>query len=545
VMEQYFEDELALSPVLATSIGDRRYDDRYAVAIGEPHRELRRAHYLRYLGALARLDRGRLDASDRLHYDVLERSLALRSEGLAFDSHLQPVTQFDGALAEFPLLGSGRGLHPFRTVADYDNFLRRIDGFQAWVDAAIANMRRGMALGVVQPRVVMQRALPQLDAMIVEDPARSPFHEPLRLLPEHFSAAERARLSADYAQAIIGRIVPTYRKLRDFIRDEYLPKTRSGAAFSELPNGQAWYRYLVRLHTTTALTPDEIFQLGRDEIARIGGEMARLREQGALRGTPPAFRSRDDLLKGYEALRAIVTPQLPRLFGRLPRAPFEIRAIEPYRENAAPSQYWGATPDGSRPGIFYVNAAGIEARPLQVSQSLFLHEAIPGHHLQISIQREREDLPRFRRFGGYTAFVEGWALYAEGLGAELGLQAGPGQRYERLGWEQLRAARLVVDVGLHAKGWSRDEALRFMMDTTGSSEADAAREIDRYIADPAQALAYKIGQLRISALRARAQAALGAKFDVRSFHDELLRDGALPLDLLEAKMEAWLARVSR
>jgi len=545
LMEQYFEGELRLNPVIASSIGDRRYDDRYPVSIGEPHRKLQRAHYRRYLGALAQLQRGALDAPDKLHYDVFERMLARRIRGLAFDSHLQPVTQLAGAPVEFPLLGSGRGLHPFRSVADYDNFLKRIDGFQEWVETAIANMRRGMDLGIVQPGVVMQRALPQLEAMLVDDPARSPFYQPLRLLPDHVPGPERERLAGAYAKAITGQIVPAYRKLRDFIRDEYLPRARTGVGLSEVPNGEAWYRYLVRLQTTTELAPDEIFQLGQDEIARIRKEMARMREQSGVHGAPAVYRSREDLLEAYEAIRTIVTPQLPRLFGRLPKAPYEIRAIEPFRENASPSQYRAATPDGSRPGVFYVNAAGIETHARPASESLFLHEAVPGHHLQLSIQREREDLPRLRRFGAYPAFVEGWALYAESLGAELGLYTEPRQIYGRLGSELFRAVRLVVDVGLHHKGWSRERALQFMMDTAGSSESDAALEIDRYIANPAQALAYKVGQLRISALRARAEAVLGAKFDLRAFHDELLKDGALPLDLLEAKMDAWLARAPR
>ena len=545
LMERYFEDELKLNPVLATSIGDRRYDDRYPVSIGEQHRKLQRAHYRRYLGALAQVQKGELDAPDKLHHDVFERILTRRIRGLAFDSHLQPVTQLDGAPVEFPLLGSGRGLHPFRTVADYDNFLKRIDGFEGWVETAIANMRRGMDLGIVQPRVVMQRALPQLEAMIVEDPARSVFYQPLRMLPDDFPESEHARLAAAYGRAIAGRIVPAYRKLRDFVRDEYLPRARASVALSELPDGAAWYRYLVGLQTTTDLAPDDIFRLGEEEIARIGKEMARIREQSGFRRAPAGYRNRDDLLKAYEAIRAIVTPRLPRLFGRLPRAAYEIRALEPFREHAAPSQYRAATPDGARPGIFYVNAAGIETQPRLASESLFLHEAVPGHHLQLSLQREREDLPRLRRFGGYAAFVEGWALYAESLGAELGLYAEPRQHFGGLGAELFRATRLVVDVGLHHKGWSRERALQFMMHTAGSSESSAALEIDRYIANPAQALAYKIGQLRISALRARAEAALGAKFDPRAFHDELLVDGALPLDLLEAKMEAWLVRAPR
>ena len=553
IFEEYFEEYLKLFPTFATSIGDHRYDDRLGISISEEHRAKQRQLHLRSLGELAKVRIDRLERPDALNYAVFERRLKERLEGLKFNQYLQPVRQLDSTPIEFPVLGFGRGAHPFKTVADYDNFLGRIAGFQAWVDTAIANMRAGMEHGVVQPRVVMERTLPQLDAMIVAEAKQSLFFQPILQMPSGFSDGDKDRLTRAYAQAVEQQIVPSYRKLRAFIHEEYLPKSRTTFGMSDLPDGNRWYDHLVKTQTTTDLAAEEIFQLGIQEIERIKKELERMRMERGFQGSlmefsrylsqnAPRHSRRDELIQGYETIREKVTSRLPRLFGRLPKAPFEIRTIEEFRERSAPSQYWSAAPDGSRPGIFYVNAAGIsENSPRGASEALFLHEALPGHHFQISLQREQESLPRFQRFGGYTAFVEGWALYAESLGAELGLYSEPHQHFSRLNSELFRAVRLVVDVGLHRKGWSREQALKFMVEATMSGEAGAALEIDRYIAWPAQALAYKIGQLKISAIRAKAERALGARFDIRDFHDELLRDGPLPLDLLEVKMDAWIA----
>ncbi len=553
IFERYFEDYLQLFPTFATSIGDHRFDDQFEISISEEHRAKQRELYLKSLGELTGIKTAKLEADDRLNYAVLEYSLTLRLQGLQFNRHLLPVRQLDSTPIEFPLLGSGRGEQPFKTPADYDNFLKRIERFQDWVNVAIENMRLGTEQGIVQPRVVIERTLPQLEAMIVTDPQRSIFFQPILQMPASLGTAEKNRLTAAYTQAIQKEIVPTYRKLHSFIQDEYLPKTRATVGMSDLPNGNDWYDYLVKRQTTTDLTPEEIFQLGMEEVQRIKREMERMRSESGFQGNlqefsrylvknaPPGFANRDDLIKGYEAIREKVTLQLPRLFGRLPKAPLEIRTIEQFREQSAPSQYWPATPDGSRPGIFYVNASGIDVNPRRASESLFLHEAVPGHHLQLSLQREQTGLPRFRRFGDYTAFVEGWALYAESLGPQLGLYTEPSQYFSRLNSELFRAVRLVVDVGLHRKHWSRDQAMKFMIENTGGSESGASLEIDRYIALPGQALAYKIGQLKIAAIRSKAEKALGPKFDVRAFHDEILKDGAMPLGLLEPKMDAWIA----
>jgi uncharacterized protein (DUF885 family) len=552
MLEAYFEEFLELAPLFATSVGDHRYDDRLGIVISEEQRERRRVLYQRYQGKIAAFPAASLEEDDRLILAVFERTLARNLDALRFNQHLQPVRQLNSMPVDFPVIGSGTGLHPFKSVTDYDNFLKRIDRFSIWVDTAIANMREGMEVGIVQPKVVIEKTLPQLDAMIVVEPKQSLFFQPILQMPQHFSESDKARLTLAYSQAIEQGIVPAYRKLRSFVQEEYLPKTRATYGLSNLPNGVAWYEQAVRAQTTTTLTPEEIYQLGMEEIHRIKKEMERLRSESSFQGSlqefsrylakkaPPRFTHRDELVKGYEAIRQKVTPRLMKLFGHLPKATFEIRTVEPFREKSSPSHYQAASPDGSRPGIFYVNASGIEMNPRRASESLFLHEALPGHHFQISLQREQERLPRFRRFSNYNAFSEGWALYAESLGSELGLYNEPSQYFGRLNSELFRATRLVVDVGLHRKNWSRDQALKFMRETTGASEAGASLEIDRYIAWPAQALSYKIGQLKISAIRSKAEKALGSKFDIRAFHDEILKDGAMQLDLLERKMDVWL-----
>ena len=558
IFESFFEAELVLFPTFATEIGDHRYDDQLEIAISEEHIAEQRRLFQHTLKSRGRDQiRGDVDARERLYLDVLTRALKVALEGFAFEQHLMPVRQLWQLAVEFPLLGSGAGAHPFRTVTDYENFLKRIEGFEAWIDTAIANMRKGIEVGIVEPKVVIDRTLPQIEAMIVADAQASLFYQPIVRMPDQFSQTDRARLTRAYVEAIEQRIVPAYRRLLVFLKDEYLGKSRNSLAISELPNGKAWYEYLVKTQTTTNLTPEEIFQLGMDEMARIKKEMERLREEKNFTGSlsdfsrylndhaPRGYQSRSGLIQGYETIRRTVAPGVAKLFGHAPKAPFEIRTIEEFRERSAPSQYWSAAPDGSRPGIFYVNAAGIETNPRAASEPLYLHEAVPGHHFQISLQQEREDLPRFQRFADYNAFIEGWALYTESLGPELGLYQEPSQYFSRLSSELFRAARLVVDVGLHRKGWSRAQAINFLMDTALSSESGATLEVDRYIAVPAQALGYKIGQLRIAAIRSKAEKALGAKFDIRAFHDELLRDGALPLDLLEQKMDRWIALNSR
>ena len=541
----YDRDVTPYYPFTASEQGRREYDRVLANDIGAPYRNGMLAICTRYRDGLRGIDAGALSDAERVTYDVFAFRLETCVAGYQFPWHLLPVNHVGNSWpSRFPIMGSGRGEHPFKTTRNYEDFLGRIDGFVTWMDTAIANMRQGIARGVTQPRVLMERLLPQLDAQIVDDPQQSLFYEPVRNFPAGVDAATRARLTGLYEDAIRHQIVPAYRRLRLFIEAEYLPHGRTSDGFGALPDGPAWYAYAVHVSTTTTLTAAEIHDVGLAEVARIKADISALRAEIAAAGEspPPRYRTLDELLAGYATFRASVDTALPRLFGRLPRAGFEIRPIEPFRERSMPSSYVAASVDGSRPGVFYLNTGELRnGGSASVYRNLFLHEAVPGHHLQIALQRENRGLPGFRRFGGYTAFIEGWALYAESLGAELGVYPNRWDRLGMLNAELFRAYRLVVDTGLHAKGWTRAQALDYL----GGATPNTQLEVERYMAWPGQALGYKIGQLKILALRRKAEAALGAAFDVRAFHDELLRDGALPLDVLEAKMDRWLAAARR
>ena len=554
IFDEYFEEYLQQNPILATSIGDPRYNDRFVVGISPAAIAADEKLQRDYLAKVQTVDRSALAGQDLLSYDVFKTAREREIEGLKFPDELIPLNQFYSTPNSFAQLGSGNGMQPFKTVQDYDNFLQRLDGFVAWADQAIVNMKAGVQRGYTLPKVLAERTVPQLDAHIVAKPEESLYWGPIAKMPAEFSAADRERLTRAYRAAIETRVVPTYRKLRDYMRDEYLPKTRLSDGMEGLPNGKAWYAYNVKRITTTDYTPEQIHQIGLDEVKRIHGEMEAVMKQVGFKGTRNEFFKhlntdpqfffdhREDLIAGYDAIRKRVNPQLPQLFETLPKADYEVRAVEPFREkSAAGGQYQAANEDGTRPGIFYANAYDLRARPQWAMEALSLHEANPGHHFQISIQREQQGLPKFRRFGGYTAYSEGWALYAESLGQALGMYTDPYQYFGRLEGELWRAIRLVVDTGLHSKGWTREQVLEYMDANSSAAEARRVSEAERYMAIPGQALAYKIGQLKISELRARAEKELGPRFDVRKFHTAVLMDGALPLDVLEAKVDRWIA----
>ncbi|MGB5103171.1 MAG: DUF885 domain-containing protein, partial [Steroidobacteraceae bacterium] len=555
LLERYFEDMLQLNPILATYIGDNRYNDRLPNFLGAEYRSRVHAMDRRYLDEVRKIDPAALGPADRISYDIFVRERQRAIEGERFPDYLLPINQAGSLLSAMAALGSGNNAQPFVTTQDYDNWLKRLDGFVVFMDQAIANMREGMAKGVVQPRPVMEKVLPQLEAMIVARPEDSVFFGPVQKFPDAVPAADRERLVAAYRATISDELVPAYRRLRDFVRDEYLPKTRSTVAWTALPDGEAWYAFYTQEHTTTNMTAEEIHQLGLGEVARILGEMDRVTEQVGFEGDREAFftfletdprfyfTNGADLLRGYHELKVRIDAALPKLFSVFPKADYEVREVEAFRaQSAAGGSYEQPSADGSRPGIFYVNTFNLKAQPKFGMETLSLHEASPGHHFQVSIQQELEGVPSFRRFGGnYTAYVEGWALYAEYLGKELGMFTDPYQWFGRLNDEQLRAMRLVVDTGLHAKGWTREQAIKYMLDNSTLAESDVVSEVERYIAWPGQALGYKVGDLRIQALRHRAEAELGAKFDVRDFHREVLSDGAVPMDVLEGKITRWIA----
>ena len=499
------------------------------------------------------IDRSRLTGQDLLSYDVFKSARELEIEGYRFPDHLLPLNQFYSTPNSFAMMGSGKGIHPFRTVKDYDDFLKRLDGFVAWTDQAIANMREGVTKGYTLPRVLTERILPQLEAHVVAAPEDSIYYGPVRDMPTGFAAADRERLTAAYRAAITGKVIPSYRKLLGYMRDEYLPKCRTTVGLDALPDGAAWYAYNVRTITTTDYTPAQIHEIGLAEVERIHGEMREVMRKVGFKGDLKAFSEymqkdprfffddREKLIAGYVDIKRRVAPALPKLFERMPAADYEVRAVEAFREkSAAGGSYQAASEDGSRPGIFYANTYDLKARPMWAMEALSLHEANPGHHFQISLQREQKDLPKFRRFSSYTAYSEGWGLYAESLGRELGLYEDPYQYFGMLEAELWRSIRLVVDTGLHSKGWTREQVLEYMDAMSSTAEARAVSEAERYIAIPGQALAYKIGQLKIRELRSRAEAELDGGFDVRSFHTAVLGDGPLPLDVLEAKLKRWI-----
>lgn len=552
--EQFWEEMLELNPLQATFQGDNRYNDQLPNFLSADYRKRSHDFTRRWLDKVQAVGSDGLRGQELISYQMFVRDAKGELEGEQFPGWMQPINQF-GSLVSFSVqLGSGTGAQPFKTVADYDNWLARGERLPVLVDQAIANMREGMQAGVVQPRVLMVKVLPQLDAVIKDKPEDSLFWGPIQRMPEDFPEADRKRLTAAYRDMIADEVMPSFKRLRGFIADDYMPKTRETVGLDALPDGEAWYAYNVRQRTTTDLTPAQIHQIGLDEVARIQGEIGGVMKQVGFKGslqeffefmrTDPRFEFKTEqaLLDNYKGIEATIESNVPKLFSLTPKAPFEIRPVEPFRaQSAAGGQYNRPSEDGSRPGIFYANTYDLPSRKSWDAPDLFLHEAIPGHHFQIALQQELTNLPKFRRFGGETAFTEGWGLYAESLGKPLGVYDDPYDYFGYLQNELWRAIRLVVDTGLHSKHWTRGQVIKYMLDNSAESETQATAEAERYMAIPGQALAYKIGELKIQSLRAKAEKALGPKFDIRQFHAEVLKDGAVPLDILEGKIDRWIA----
>ena len=554
LVEEYFERQLELSPMNATAIGDSRYDDRLDDSTSPGFREKAFGIERAFLDRARLIDAARLSPAARISYDIFvsEREQAL--EGQKFHEDFMPFNQMSGLPMDLAVFGSGTGPQPFTNAADYDRFLKRMREFPRWADGAIAEMRAGLTHGITVPRVAMAKVIPQLRDIVTAKSSDSIFWAPIDAMPKEIDAAERKRITGAYAAALGNEVLPAYARLADFIERDYLPSARTTSGWTDLPDGQAWYRWRIRQSTTMDMPADEIHELGLAEVARIRGEMLRVKEQVGFKGDLDAFfkhleddpqfyfDSEGELLDAYRGVKRRIDAMLPKLFADFPKADYEIRAVEPFRAaSAAGASYQAPSADGKRPGIFYINTHNLKAQPRFGLETLSLHEAAPGHHFQISIQQELTELPRFRRFNGYVSYSEGWALYAESIGKELGVFTDPYQWYGRLSDEMLRAMRLVVDTGLHSKGWTRERAIKYMLDNSSLAESDVTAEVERYIVWPGQALGYKLGQLHISALRANAEQQLGAAFDVREFHSQVLRDGALPMDVLSAKIDRWIA----
>jgi uncharacterized protein (DUF885 family) len=552
------EAKLKRNPIQALLRGDPRYADQFGDYISDAYFAAEKVAALDELAALSRIDRAALGSEDRVSYDVFQYQRETDLKG--FDPALldaridRPIDHFAGLQTFIPDLASGEGAAPFKTVADYDNNLKRLEGYLVYLDRAIGRMKHGLAVGLTNPRLVMANVVGQLDRLIAEGVEGSTFYKPIKKFPAAVGPADRTRLAAAYTGFIRNRLVPAHVQLRDFISKEYMPRARETVGLGQMRGGAALYRYLVAKTTTTEMTPEAIYAIGLSEVERIHTEMEKVKTtvgfQGSLKEFAEFLRtdakfapaSPEAMRDAFVAIQKRVLAAVPRDFSVVPKSPLEIRPVPAFREKtAAGGSYLRGTPDGSRPGIFYYNAYDLPTRFTWGFETLFLHEGIPGHHYQISLAQENSPLPAFQRFGGNTAYVEGWALYAESLGTELGMFTDPYQMYGRLNDEILRAMRLVVDTGLHARGWGRDQAIAYMLDNSAMSRTDVTAEVERYIAIPSQALAYKVGQLTIRRLRTQAEKELGAKFDVRAFHAQVLMSGALPMAVLEEKIEDWIA----
>ncbi len=552
------EANLKRNPLNALFRGDMRYADHLGDFVSDEYFAGERKAAEANLEKLNGIDRAKLNATDQIAYDVFKQNQVDALKGLSKEimdlTVVRPVNHFFGFHTFYPTFASGQGAAPFKTVVDYDNNLKRHKEYIILMDRSIDRFRQGMASGVFETKLTITNVIDQLNTQLAQKTEESPYYGPATKFPEGFSDADKARLTAEYRDVIEQGLYPVNARLRDFLRDSYLPLAREGVGLSYMKGGEGLYQYLIEQTTTLPLKADEIHKLGLSEVDRIKTGMDAIKKEVGFKGTLPEFfnhlrtdpkfkpASRQGLTDGFYAIGKTVDAKISGQFKYLPKAPLEIKPYEEFREKyEAGGSYQNGTPDGSRPGTFYFNAYDLPSRTTPGMTTLYLHEGAPGHHFQISIAQENEALPAFMRFGGNTAYVEGWALYAETLGYDMGLFKDPYQRFGTLSDEMLRAMRLVVDTGLHSKGWTREQSIEYMLANSDMGKTDATAEVERYIAIPSQALAYKIGALTIQRLKAKAQKALGKKFDVREFHNQVLNTGALPLTVLEKKIDGWIA----
>ena len=553
LVDEYYEANARYEPVWASESGDGRFFDQLGLSIAPKNREAQFALYRGYLKRLGAIPRERLNAHEQASYDIVKFELETALRLGAFPEHLLPVDQMFNMPVFMANYAGGQGAQPLATPQDYRNYLSRLDQMVAYIDQAIANMREGVKRGVVHPREPMLSLLPQLKALVAATPEASIFYSPIKALPAGFSDADKTRLTAWYRKTIADKLNPALARLATYVEKDYLPATRTTAGWGALPNGAEWYKARVAAMTTTSLTPEQIHEIGQKEVARIQGEYGKIGPKmgytGPAAGLPrwvseqpkyKPFTSDAQVIAVFEKIDADVRTKLPKLFSLMPKAPLEVRLEPELTRETASDHYSSPAADGSRPGVFWSVVNDPTKYGSTGMVTLYLHEGQPGHHFHIALTQEL-GLPNFRKFGGNTAFTEGWALYAETLGKEMGLFDKPEDYFGHLNDEMLRAARLVVDTGMHTKGWSRDQAITYFRETLGYSELEARAQIERYMVMPGQALAYKIGALKIMELRQRAQAALGDKFNLPAFHRVVLDEGTLPLAVLEAKVDRWIA----
>ena len=553
LVEDYFADFLALEPIYATYVGINIHNDKFGEHLSNEY--LTKRHNLNsdYLKKLTKIDRSKLPQNLQLSYDIFKYDRETELTNEAFPDRFLPINQFYSAILTLFQLSGGESAQPFNTVQDYENWLSRVDGFADWTKRVMLRMNEGIENKVVLPMVLVEKMVPQLDAQIGVTTTESIFYQPITHFPETFPDNEKRQLTVKYQQMIENTLTPALTELRQYLAEVYLPQSRGTDGMWALPNGRVWYQTLANQHTTTTISVDDIHEIGLDEVKRIREEMNKVKSKVGFEGDLNSFfnalssnpqyiyTNKQDLIDGFLNLKMTINEKLDDYFNVKPKADYMVKAVEAYREkSAAGASYQMPAVDGSRPGTFYINTYNLQAQPKWGMTTLSLHEAAPGHHFQIAIKQELDNIPDFQRFSVYNAFEEGWALYSEYLGNEMGLFEDPYQYFGHLSDEMLRAIRLVVDTGIHAKGWSREHAIEYMKRNSPMTKSDIISEIERYMAIPGQALSYKIGQLKILELRAKAENAFGDKFDIKAFHDQILTSGSLPLSVMEKKINHWI-----
>ena len=554
VFENYYQESLKLYPLQATSQGDLRYNDFLPNDLSDEFRKREKEFYTFYKSQLNNFPDHTLNENDLLSKKVLLWECDLSLKRLTFNEQYTPINQMWTLQLTIGQYAAGLSAQPFKTVKDYNNWLKRIDDYLIWLETAEERMRQGIKNEIVLPKSLIKKVIPQLKTILNPDLNQNLFFSPARQFPKEFSEKDKSILIEKYTEMVLNKIIPAYKKLYDFMSDQYLDAGRSSSGISAFEDGLDYYNYSIKLYTTTELTADEIHNIGLKEVAKISSEMEKIKTKVGFNGDLKSFfnhvRELDELIPFNEPQEVIdnfnkihekMTPQVNKLFGLQPKTPFEVRRTESFREASASAEYNPGSLDGTRPGIFYVPIPNIKEYNYFSDEDLFLHEAIPGHHYQISLQQENTSLPSFRKSLWYSSYGEGWALYSESLGEELGLYDDPYQYFGMLSAEMHRAIRLVVDTGLHTKGWSREKAIQYSLDNEAESEAGITSEIERYMANPGQALSYKIGQLKIRELRSNAEQKLGDKFDIKMFHEKVLESGCIPLQLLEEKINKWVS----
>lgn len=554
ITDAYFNDKNELDPLGATQNGQAQFNDKLVFEMTDSHRKKQAAFYDKYENELTTIDTTSLSAEEKNSYEIIKWEVSIGKDLLKYDTNLMPIQQFWGTNLTLGQFAGGTSAQPFKTEKDYKNFLKRMDLYAVWMDSAMVYMKKGIDKGIVLPKVLTAKVIPQFESMVTPKVEDNLFYSSLKLFPKEITTEQQETLKKEYTAVIKEKLEPQFKKMTAFLKEEYLPASRATSGIGSLPNGQELYKVYAKYWTTTGKTPEEIHELGLTEVARIKAEMEKVKEQVGFKGTineffehvrtkPElmSFKKPEDVIANFERIYNVIKPNVDKLFSLQPKCPFEIKRTEAFREASASAEYNQGAADGSRPGIFYVPIPDVKTYNCYSDEDLFLHEAIPGHHFQISLQQENKELPDFRKFNWFGAYGEGWALYTESLGKELGLYTDPYQYFGMLGAEMHRAIRLVVDTGLHSKGWTREQAIKYSLDNEAESEAGITAEIERYMAIPGQALSYKNGQLKILELRKKAQDKMGAKFDIKVFHQKVLESGVMPLALLEKKINNWIA----